>query len=63
MKVVTLRDIPIVPAEGAAERIAGCGLNALIRESLPFIAINVAALILLATVPQISLFLPRLVGY
>lgn len=47
----------------AAERIAGCGLNALIRESLPFIAINIAALVLIAMVPQISTFLPRLVGY
>jgi len=47
----------------AAERIAGCGLNALIKESVPFIAINVAALALIALVPQLSLFLPRLAGY
>jgi C4-dicarboxylate transporter, DctM subunit len=47
----------------AAERIAQCGLNALIRASLPFIAINIAALILLSAVPQISLFLPRLAGF
>ena len=46
----------------AAERIANCGLNAVIKESLPFIAINIAALALIALVPQISLFLPRLVG-
>lgn len=47
----------------AAERIAQCGLNPLIRAAMPFIAINVVALILIATVPQISLFLPRLVGF
>lgn len=47
----------------AAERIARCGLNAVIRESLPFIAINIAALTLIAMVPQLSLFLPRLAGF
>jgi C4-dicarboxylate transporter, DctM subunit len=47
----------------AAERIAQCGLNAVIRESLPFIAINIVALIVISAVPQISLFLPRLVGF
>ena len=47
----------------AAERIAQCGLNAVIKESLPFIAINIAALVLIAMVPQISLFLPRLAGF
>jgi tripartite ATP-independent transporter DctM subunit len=47
----------------AAERIAQCGLNAVIRESLPFIAINIAALALISLVPQLSLFLPRLAGF
>jgi tripartite ATP-independent transporter DctM subunit len=47
----------------AAERIAQCGLNLLIRQSLPFIAINIAALALISAVPQISLFLPRLFGF
>ncbi|MCW5774444.1 MAG: TRAP transporter large permease [Rhodospirillaceae bacterium] len=47
----------------AAERIAQCGLNPLIRAALPFIAINLVALIVIATVPQVSLFLPRLVGF
>jgi TRAP-type C4-dicarboxylate transport system permease large subunit len=47
----------------AAERIAQCGLNAVIKESLPFIVINIAALVLIAMVPQISLFLPRLAGF
>ncbi len=47
----------------AAERIALCGLGKLIREVLPFIAINIAALALIAAVPQISLFFPRLVGF
>lgn len=47
----------------AAERIAQCGLNALIRASLPFIAINIAALAAISALPQLSLFLPRLVGF
>jgi tripartite ATP-independent transporter DctM subunit len=47
----------------AAERIAQCGLNAVIREALPFMAINVVALALIAFVPQLSLFLPRLAGF
>jgi tripartite ATP-independent transporter DctM subunit len=47
----------------AAERIAQCGLNAVIKESLPFIVINIAALMLIAMVPQLSLFLPRLAGF
>jgi tripartite ATP-independent transporter DctM subunit len=47
----------------AAERIAQCGLNAVIREALPFIFINIAALALIASVPSLSLFLPRLAGF
>ena len=47
----------------AAERIAQCGLNPVMRESIPFIVINIAALALISTVPQISLFLPRLAGF
>ena len=35
----------------------------LIRASLPFIAINIAALIVISAVPQLSLFLPRLAGF
>ena len=47
----------------AAERIAQCGLGGVIRESLPFIAINVAALAVISLVPAVSLFLPRLAGF
>jgi tripartite ATP-independent transporter DctM subunit len=47
----------------AAERIAQCGLNAVMRAALPFIAINLAALALITLVPPIALFLPRLAGF
>lgn len=47
----------------AAERIAGCGLAALIRANMPFLAINIAGLGLIAAVPAFSLWLPRLLGF
>lgn len=47
----------------AAERIAGCGLGALLRANLPFLLINIAALILLALLPGLSLWLPRQFGF
>ena len=47
----------------AAERIAGCGLSAVIRAVLPFIAVNIVALALVSSYPAISLWLPRLAGF
>lgn len=47
----------------AAERIAGCGLGALIRANMPFLLVNIAGLGLIAAVPDFSLWLPRLLGF
>ena len=47
----------------AAERIAGCGLGALLRESWPFLAVSLAALMFVTYVPGLSLWLPRLMGF
>lgn len=54
---------PLGVALFAAERIAGCGLTPLIRAVLPFIAVNVVALVLISMFPQLSLALPRLFGF
>ena len=47
----------------AAERIAGCGLSALLRETWPFLAVSLVALVLVTYVPGLSLWLPRLLGF
>ncbi|MFV0492003.1 MAG: TRAP transporter large permease [Pseudorhodobacter sp.] len=47
----------------AAERIAGCGLGALIRATVPFFLVNLAGLGLVAAVPGFSLWLPRVLGF
>lgn len=47
----------------AAERIAGCGLAALMRATLPFLAVNLAALGLIVAFPDLSLWLPRVLGF
>ena len=47
----------------AAERIAGCGLGTLIRANMPFLLINFLALAVIAALPQLSLALPRLMGF
>ena len=47
----------------AAERIAGCGLPALLRETWPFLLVSLAALVLVTYVPGLSLWLPRLLGF
>ncbi len=46
----------------AAERIAGCGLPALIRSAAPFLAVNLVALGLVTYIPALSLWLPRAFG-
>ena len=43
--------------------IAGVSLRNLVREVMPFLWVMVAALALLTFVPEITLFLPRLLGY
>ena len=43
--------------------IAGVSLRSLVREVMPFLWVMVAALALLTFVPEITLFLPRLLGY
>lgn len=47
----------------AAERIAGCGLTVLLRETWPFLLVSLAALMLVTYVPQLSLWLPKLMGF
>jgi tripartite ATP-independent transporter DctM subunit len=47
----------------AAEEIAGCGLPALIRETLPFLLSTVVVLIIVTYIPQISLWLPHTLGF
>lgn len=45
------------------ERIAGCGLPALLRANAPFLAINIVALAILVAFPELSLWLPRQMGF
>lgn len=47
----------------AAEEIAGCGLPALIRETIPFLLISVLVLLLVTYIPGISLWLPHKLGF
>jgi len=44
-------------------KIAEVPLNAIVREVLPFLAVMIAALALITFVPDLVLFLPRLLGY
>jgi TRAP-type C4-dicarboxylate transport system permease large subunit len=44
-------------------KIAEVPLNALVREVLPFLAVMIGALALITFVPDLVLFLPRLLGY
>lgn len=67
MTIVNLNIGLLTPPLGvslfAAEQIAGCGLTPLIRAVLPFIAVNMVALVLISMFPQLSLALPRLFGF
>jgi len=47
----------------AAERIAGCGMSALIRAIAPFLAVNLITLALISYFPGLSLWLPRALGF
>ena len=47
----------------AAERIAGCGLPALLRESWPFLVVSLVALAVVTYVPVLSLWLPGRLGF
>jgi tripartite ATP-independent transporter DctM subunit len=47
----------------AAERIAGCGLGALLQATAPFLAVNLGALGLVVAFPGLSFWLPRLLGF
>ncbi|NKB37040.1 MAG: TRAP transporter large permease subunit [Gammaproteobacteria bacterium] len=47
----------------AAEEIAGCGLPALIRETLPFLLVSFIVLIAVTYIPQLSLWLPSTLGF
>ncbi|HIB22938.1 MAG TPA: TRAP transporter large permease [Rhodospirillales bacterium] len=47
----------------AAERIAGCGLTVLLREIWPFLLVSLGALMIVTYIPQLSLWLPRLLGF
>jgi tripartite ATP-independent transporter DctM subunit len=44
-------------------RIAGVPLKGLVREVMPFLAVMIGALALITLVPEVVLFLPRLLGY
>ena len=47
----------------AAERIAGCGMPALIRAITPFLGVNLIALALISYFPALTLWLPKLLGF
>ena len=47
----------------ATERIAGCGLTTLLKETWPFLAVSLLALMFVTFVPNLSLWLPRLMGF
>ncbi len=47
----------------AAEEISGCGLPALIKETMPFLLVSLVVLIMVTYIPQISLWLPQLLGF
>jgi len=44
-------------------KIAGVPLKDLVREVMPFLAVMVGSLALITLVPDLVLFLPRLLGY
>jgi TRAP-type C4-dicarboxylate transport system permease large subunit len=44
-------------------KIAGIPLKDLVREVLPFLWVMIGALALITFVPELVLFLPRLLGY
>lgn len=46
----------------ATEEIAGCGLGPLFRETLPFLLVSLAALVLVTYFPALSLWLPGQMG-
>ncbi len=47
----------------AAEEIADCGLPALIKETLPFLMVSLVVLVIVTYIPQISLWLPHMLGF
>ncbi|MGV0875903.1 TRAP transporter large permease [Martelella sp. FLE1502] len=47
----------------AAERLAGCGLGALLRSTMPFLLVSLLTLVLVAAFPQLSLWLPHQLGF
>ena len=46
-----------------AESIAGCDLPALIKALAPFLLVNIIALLIITYIPEISLVLPRYLGF
>ncbi len=47
----------------AAEKIAGCGFVPLLRATAPFLVVNVTALLIVTFIPELSLWLPRALGF
>ena len=47
----------------AAERLAGCGLIPLLRETAPFLLVSLITLAIVAAFPGLSLWLPTLMGF
>jgi TRAP-type C4-dicarboxylate transport system permease large subunit len=45
------------------EKIAEVPLKDIVREVMPFLAVMIGALALITLVPDLVLFLPRLMGY
>ena len=43
--------------------ISGVSLSALVREVLPFLWVMIGALVLITFIPDLVLFLPKLMGY
>lgn len=61
--VVGLATPPFGVALFVTSPIAGVTVEETVKESLPFMTVTIAVLLLITYVPQIVLFLPRLMGY
>jgi len=61
--VIGLATPPFGIALFVTSPMAGVKIEDTVKEALPFIAVSIAALILITYIPQLTLWLPRLAGY
>lgn len=61
--VIGLATPPFGIALFVTSPMAGVKIEDTVKEALPFIAVSIAALILITYIPQLTLWLPRLSGY